>query len=287
MCNVINGIIFSKDRACQLHLLLRSIGEQAANIFDELTVIYTASTSDFMEGYNSLISYMKGQYFNTGIKWVLQSDLTRDTLAALSAYSQGTKSFTTFFTDDSVFYRNIIGSKEMIQHCLNPGSDICCFSLRTGKNTTEQTYYQPGTHLKLICTQIGNIIKWRHVDYHGGHGYGYPMSVDGHVFRSAELWEKVVKIGEFANVNALEGALTRFKFEVGPCMASFEKSALVIVPINRVQDACPNVAGAYYGISAKQLNDAFLNGECIDYHAIDFSKVNGTHNELEYKLCRR
>jgi len=50
---MINAIIFSKDKACQLELLLRSIRRNTSNLFD-IKVIYEASNGVFNQGYEKL-----------------------------------------------------------------------------------------------------------------------------------------------------------------------------------------------------------------------------------------
>ena len=50
---MINAIIFSKDKACQLELLLKSIRRNTSNLFD-IKVIYEASNSVFNQGYEKL-----------------------------------------------------------------------------------------------------------------------------------------------------------------------------------------------------------------------------------------
>jgi hypothetical protein len=280
---MISAIIFSKDRACQLRLLLESMFLHSYKIFDSLTVIYTASSIEFDMGYVKL----QGEDIVPRIKidWVQQQDLTKDVNKAMSVANKP-DGFITFFTDDSIFYRTLHDQKWPIEACLNPGSDIACFSLRLGLNTTEQMYWQPGNTLKLRHARVGKLIKWKHTEYPLSHGYGYPLSLDGHIFRADQITLLVQQLGTIQGVNWLEGNLAKFRFEIAPCMASFAESALVVVPINRVQDSFPNIAGIYHGISPVELNQRYLSGEVVDYDKIDFSRINGTHQELAYSFRR-
>lgn len=277
---MINTIIFSKDRAMQLRLLFESMFLHSYKILDEITVIYTSSAVEFAQGYSLLqeekiIPRIK-------INWLQEKSLSDDVITCLQKYARGQKAFTVFFTDDSVFYNNIHNYKFAIESCLNPGSDIGCFSLRMGLNTTEETYWRPGNSRQLQYAQVGNLLKWRHTDYPMTHGYGYPLSLDGHIFRASDILSLIQQALPIAGVNDLEAKLSQFKFEIAPCMASFQKSALVTVPINRVQDAFPNQAGIFHPVSAKELNRRYLNGEVIDYSSIDFSSINSTHQELKF-----
>lgn len=281
---MINVIIFSKDRAAQLRLLIESISINTHKLFDKVAVIYTASTEEFAEGYNLL---QKEKILPSRIKidWVQQVNLAEDTTKMIGRY-QGQETFISFLTDDSVFYRTAHDYKFAIESSLHKASDIACFTLRMGLNTAEQIYWSRGNKAKLIYTQVNNIIKWRHMDYPITHNYGYPTSLDGHIFRAERMLELTREVGEFQNVNALEGCLCRFKNELPPCMASFEQSVLVTVPINKVQTVVNNNAGMFYGISVEELNNRYLTGQVIDYHNIDFSNITGTHQELRYTFRR-
>jgi hypothetical protein len=282
---MINAIIFSKDRAQQLRLLFDSMFYNSYKLLDDITVIYTCTDEKFAQGYSLLQS--EKLFPKVSINWIQEENLVNNVISAMTKYCKGPNSFITFFTDDSVFYKNIQPYKFVIESCMHTGSDISCFSLRLGINTTEQVYWHLGTSLQLNYSKVGNIIKWHHADYPDSHGYGYPLSLDGHIFRADEITNLVSMATPFSGVNSLEGSLSRFKSELAPSIASFEHSALVVVPINRVQDNCPNVAGLFHGISPEELNSRYLAGEVIDYKSIDFSSVNGTHQELRYQFRRK
>jgi hypothetical protein len=279
---MISAIIFSKNRASQLHLLIESMFNCSYKLFDNITVLYTTTDEAYEKGYYLL---QQQQILPTKITWIKESNLTKDTLESMQG-SIGNNKFITFLTDDSVFYKNIQEKKVVIETALHPASDIACFSLRIGLNTVEQMYWAPGHILKLNYTQVNDIIKWKHTEYPTEHHYGYPLSLDGHIFPSSKIVELIQKIDNFQGVNALEGCLTRYKFEIPSCMAAFEHSALVTVPINRVQELAKNTAGLFHGISTEELNNKYLAGKTIDYRAIDFSKINGTHQELRYTFRR-
>ncbi len=279
---MINALIYSKDRACQLQLLLSSIAIHARKALDGITVLYTSSTPDFAQGYEILQKHALCEQLK--IKWVQQLDLTSDTLRILREYCQSPKSLTTFFMDDNVFYKPIHDFKFIIESSILHSSDVACFSLRLGINTTEETYWQLGNNVRFKPTIINNLLKWKHTDYLPNQSFGYPMSLDGHVYRSDMIYHFVNQLGKLESVNGMEGALGRFKYEIPPCVVSFAHSVLVNVPINRVQNNCPNIAGVFFGITQEECNRRFLAGEIIDYSKIDFSKIQGTHQELAYSF---
>ncbi len=63
---MINGIVFSKDRAAQLDLLLKSISKNAKDVF-QLKVIYASSEISFEKGYEKLIDK------HPEVKWMKES----------------------------------------------------------------------------------------------------------------------------------------------------------------------------------------------------------------------
>ena len=51
---MINGLIVSKNRACQLRLLLESISVNAPSLLNEVLIIYASSNEKFARGYDKL-----------------------------------------------------------------------------------------------------------------------------------------------------------------------------------------------------------------------------------------
>ena len=95
---MINSIIFSKDRAAQLDLLLKSIGKNAKDIF-QLKVIYASSEISFEKGYEKLIDKYPE------VKWMKESSNFKEDV--LSAIDNTESEYTCFFTDDDIVYRKI------------------------------------------------------------------------------------------------------------------------------------------------------------------------------------
>ena len=56
-------IIFSKNRACQLHLLLESIEKNSNSLFDVVKVVYLFTNKDYENGYIRLINNFKNVDF--------------------------------------------------------------------------------------------------------------------------------------------------------------------------------------------------------------------------------
>lgn len=93
---MIDALVFSKDRACQLDLLLRSIDRYASSIYGSLSVLYTASSAEFMRGYAVCFAE------HARAKFVLEHDFEAQTRKWLTL-ANGPVSF---LVDDDVFYRD-------------------------------------------------------------------------------------------------------------------------------------------------------------------------------------
>jgi len=115
--------------------------------------------------------------------------------------------------------------------------------------------------------------------------FGYPLSVDGHIFRTKEILKLTKKVS-FSNPNTYEASLQIFDNFPRNKMWSYKHSVLVNSPSNIVQSTFQNRKGETYGISTKDLNDAFLSGRFIELDKIDFSNIVGCHQELELPLTK-
>lgn len=95
---MVDALIFSKDRACQLDLLLRSIDRHAPNLYSSLTVLWTASQREYGKGYAVCFSE------HAGVKFIAESDFEGQVRHWLRIV--GPK--VSFLVDDDVFYRDCV-----------------------------------------------------------------------------------------------------------------------------------------------------------------------------------
>ena len=73
---MIDTIIFTKDRACQLDLLLQSIVKNGNNLFN-INILYEASSQEYKDGYLKVSErFPSYERFN----WVEEEDFEKDTL---------------------------------------------------------------------------------------------------------------------------------------------------------------------------------------------------------------
>lgn len=265
---MINSIVFSKDRAAQLRLLIYSIQKNVPHAF-KLNVIYKYSNESFKAGYDKLINEFGGI-----CNFVEQTeDFKQDVLDLLKSDSE----FSCFFTDDDIIYKSFDVNR--VLENMRSDEDAFCFSLRLGTNV-KFCYTMNMENVLGDFEDLDNVIKWdwttRYLDF------GYPLSVDGHIFKTKDI-SKLSKLVSFNNPNTFEGNLQSFDNFPKTKMISFKESVLVNTPNNIVNDTHPNRSGQKHNISVKDLNDDYLSGKIIDMESMIFDNIIGCHQEIEFK----
>ena len=261
-------IIFSKNRACQLNLLLDSLRYNTISLFDKIHVLYK-SDSDYLSGYEKLFKKYPKINFHS------ETDFKTDLLSLIDDEIEAT----TFMVDDAVLYRRIMARKVDIIRPVVKNEAI--FSLRLGENCV---YSHPANlHYKLGEHEIdGEYLIFDYTKQQVG-DLRYPLSTDGHIFNT-KLIKDLLSETIFNNPNTLEANLQRFVItnSIPKIIKCFRLSTLVSIPVNLVNTTFNNRHGLEFGISEKELNEKYINGHSIDLSALDFSGINGPHKEINY-----
>ena len=271
---MISTIIFSKDRACQLDLLLNSISKNCPYLFD-LTIIYSASDDSFQRGYDKL------KRKDWDINWVGQESPPSDFREITLSQMDKAGDYLCFFVDDNIVYRKFNCDQQTVESIFDCGYDLCCLSLRLGTNTLIQNEYR-GTQSPTpdeVAVFNDEYIIWGCESLPEHTNFAYPFSVDGHIYKKQTVLDIVDY--DFDTPNGFEG---RGKREGMPKFMSCPiESVVVNSPINLVGSS-QNSAGLKYGVPLEELNDMFLSGRAIDLDSMDFSGVRGCHQEIQYKF---
>jgi hypothetical protein len=256
----VNSIVFSKDRAMQLDACLRSI-ELWAPYTGPISVIYQTTSDLFATGYQLLD-------LSERVRLIRQSDDFRnDVMAALDP----TGNYTVFHTDDDLFFRG-----PPAVPILPAGA--ATFSLRLGENTT---YCYPFRRPQPLPATVGKgpVIAWDWT--RAKDDFSYPMSLDGHILPTSLLLRMLTR-ARFSNPNELEDALHVRRYQAPSVMLAVRESCLVANPANIVSPTHRNRAGGDPSLSPPALNARFLAGDRIDVEAMDFSNVQGAHQEIPF-----
>jgi hypothetical protein len=262
---MLNLVVYSKDRPAQLELLLRSLkrywdGWEAIS----LSVVYTYSSESFARGYERVRS------LHPEPSYACEPDYPRTfkelTLGVVDAGNE----LTAFLVDDDVFRRPYSLRAPEIE-ALRRDPTLSCVALRLA----------PGIDYTYPLDRVtppppfGADRTWRWAE---GDGYwNYPMSLDGHVFRTAEILPLLAAL-DYANPNSLESELASRPLTAprGICPA---EAVVVNIPANRVQDAFPNRCG---DVPPGPLNARFLGGERIALAPIAAVANRGAHEEIAF-----
>lgn len=265
---MIPAIVFSKDRAAQLDLLLTSIYESSL-VFDPVYVVWVASDVVFREGYE------RCQADHLNVVFVHEVNFREDTLALLEGRGK-----VCFFTDDDVVFGGVDDTAEKV---LDDNPYVLAFSLRLGLNTT-YCYPLDQQQTPPFAVDHSSHLLWEWEDAEGD--FAYPMSLDGHVLRVFDV-VGLIADSDFQSPNHLEDILARRVREMRygrHLLASYHHSRLVGVPANRVQNTHPNRHAVSKLYPLWELNQRYLSGERIV--PPDVGDISAAHQELELRMAR-
>lgn len=273
-----NIIVFSKDRAMQLELFLRSFAIYVYNFHRyKINVLYTYSNKSYKEGYDKLIKeigvnipYFYQAAYCMSIKFILENDFRKNVIELVNP----NKKYTVFFVDDDIF-KNQVDFYDRQMDIFNNDPKILCRSLRLHPNLTY--CYTQKTKMRKPEFLADNVFYWKKTDI----DYGYPMSVDGHIFRTKEIFPLIKKI-DFINPNTFEGYMAVNPLTL-PKMICYDTSIIVNNPVNMVQTNNENYHG---NISQAYLNKMFLKGYKISLENIAGIENISCHQEIEFKLFK-
>lgn len=289
---MLNVIVFSKDRACQLNALIESFllyyrdlaPDKAGNPNYKMKVIYKASSPAFQEGYSELnqrlglmtLPTLSGE--EPYIQLIKETSFQADVIKSINEKFP----LTMFLVDDILFKDYFSLSDKEIQTTLkNP--QILATSLRLYEKISH--CYATNTPSKVPSFVKGNVWKWK--DAEGD--WGYPYSVDGNVYRTKDILTLLSSL-TFTNPNVLEAALSTNTQTGRPpeyLCCYRESSKLINIPANLVQGTYRNRHANSY--TAEELNTRYLNGELISHLETTAQAQNNTtvHIELPFVWRKR
>jgi hypothetical protein len=244
----------------QLDLFIRSFNHCIANAESyKIKVLYMTTHDDFEEAYDKL--KVTG-YKN--VEFIRELEFRNDLLGMFENVP-----YTVFFVDDIVVKRHVDLFDEQMD-IFNSNSQIICRSLRLGWN---MLYCYPADVVMTppAFTDKG-IFRWRGLPG----DYGYPMSVDGHIFRTNEIY-KVISDIEFKCPNTMEGEM-QGKLGYLPLMICYKESVVFNNPINKVQYFNNNKHG---DVNPVYLNAMYMSGKRIMLEPFIGLKNHSCHQEME------
>ena len=268
------GIVFSKDRALQLHALLSSYLE---NVFfpAPLQILYCVSTPLHQKAYDEVMEIFSGKFSFTRQS---SNDSFKDDLATLLESLHASKVF--FLVDDI-----LVIEKLDIRDFAMLDTDKSVPTLRMGLNLKrcytfqkEQPLPEFMSHHDINDDKI--FWKWDQSLY----DWSYPLSVDGHLFSTREI-AAITKLINFSAPNTYEEQLQKFRrFFMTRTGVAYKKSKIVNIPCNKVQKVNKNIHGS---IHQDFLLDKWVSGYQMDYRSL-YGYINtSVHEEIPFGFIRR
>lgn len=256
-----NIIVFSKNRACQLELFIRSMKKYFKEFEEfQIKILYKSVGHEFDKSYEKL----KEIHPDKNLIW--QTDLGFQN-CLINIFDKKEK-YTVFFVDDIVFKEPFSIKDDKFKYFDTHG-DVLALSLRLHPRLT----YCYSANLKQIPPKFNenNVFLWK-----GQTGdYGYPMSLDGHFFRSRDIYYYLLNI-RYDGPNSLESQMAMNPL-YHPKLICYDKSVIVNNPVNKVQDWNDNVHG---NVTAEYLNEQFLSGKIIDLTPFEGFENISCHQEI-------
>ncbi len=256
---MITAVVFSHNRAAQCHLLLESIRKNIPGVFNT-HIIYKADKPEYQSAYNDTLNHFINEHFyGVSDHWNLER-YTRQII------EESKTDEIAFFTDSTVIYMlaPLVGHEFLTKI----RTDRAVFSLRLGYNTLIQNHHTGEIQIPLhLCSDETQTISWNFNHHHPLSNYGYPFSMDGHIY-SRELIRDLIHRMHFKTPAELESNLFHFKHRIPQALRSFKHSIAVTAFNNQY--------------TIEQLNQMYLSGDRIDLEEIMKQQVMGCHQEIPF-----
>jgi hypothetical protein len=252
-------VIFSKDRALQLHALFSSYFE---NVKDPapLHVLWKSSRREHRRAYHALFDM-----FGSRIQTVREEASFRKDLLEMLERSKSSKVM--FLVDDLLFIHPV----DLAPFAALP-SDCFVPSLRLGRQLSYSYWYQKPMPLPAFIPGVledPDQLCW--IWEQGEMEWGFPLSLDAHIFSRQEIMI-MFKHFEFSGPNSLERIMQRFRGiyqkRYGVCPS---RSVIVNIPCNRVQ--------AEYDFRHGSIHQDLLLEKWEQGLQMDFRKLYRLNNE--------
>lgn len=279
--------IVTKDRPLLLWGLLESIEQSIPCLVGRpVFVLYKNSNLEYSRAFDTVCERFPW------ISPIPEYDFREDFLGTLESISD-LKKYCLAFTDDTFLYSRL--SYELLEDGLklfeNP--NFWTLSLRIGLNTIVQDPENPDNEMKIPAEfedGVNAVWDWRedYLKHRQDKNTNYPMSLDGHIYRSEDLLAISEQI-QFNNLREWEGELIgrirKKNINIPNLMGCFAQSYCVNLPYSMTQPPFFEKQGPY-GVSTKGMLELFEEGYRLDLEKMfETQKIIGSHQYIpqEYK----
>ncbi len=272
---MLNIIVFSKDRACQLDATLRSIYKHIKVPYD-LSVLYKADLEEFQKGYKILIDI-----YSNRISFVEQSHFKNDlvNLLKISDYK-----YTLLLVDDILILRDItLDDPEIIEFISN--ESLIALSIRMS-TSTKYCFFDTDEGEYLIESpefDDKNIYNFLAGEY-PPHWY-HAVTACGQVIRTKNMLLFAEGL-EYNNPNTFENKLNRIGMPSHLAIC-YDKPRLMEFAINIVNTT--HITNKCGDTDIEQLNTEWLNGNRLDIEPWyelkkHYTYLRFSHPEIKFEV---
>lgn len=194
------ALIFSKDRALQLHALLTSwfhhVKQETSQLHTRVMVLYLATSDQHEKSYQQLKKEFPQVYWQPELQFVDQLH---------QVVSNPFWTHLLFLVDDSIVVRGF--SLEAACQVLQQQNKVISVNLRVGDNTTYCYTLGKDQSLQGKARQKPFFIHWNWTLSDGD--FGYPLELSSSLYRTSDIYRVVSQI-EYKNPNTLEEAMNQW-----------------------------------------------------------------------------
>jgi len=226
-------IIFSRNRALQLHLCLTTLLNHCEDIIEvsNVTVLYRNDpihepSYDILMSEFPQISFRKEENF----KKDLLNLLSNESNISWDKNEKSTPTYAMFVTDDTIFTGDF--SMKQVISTLIENNDCIGFSLRLGNNTNYCFSLDNFQEIPKTQELNNNILKynWTNSQY----DFGYSLELSSSVYPLENIIEILINC-DYSSPNTLESVLSSCCLEYKPELLMFKNSLAFSAPLNLVQ----------------------------------------------------
>lgn len=268
-------VVFSKNRALQLHALLTTYYEKVASPVP-LYVLYQTTDPSHQKAYeeiNSLFPNHQISLIKQGNDYSFREDLL-NLLEVLTAEK-------VFFLVDDILFIEDFDIRDFVEF----DTDKFVPTLRMGLNlkkcyTVQKEQPLPGLMADVIDDKDKIVWKWNQ----GVYDWSYPVSLDGHFFSTQEIIA-MIQLLDFSAPNTLEDQLQKFRrFFSSRLGVAYKKSRIVNIPCNKVQEENKNLCG---NIHQDFLLEQWQKGYQMDFKSLYCFMNESAHQEIPFNFIKR
>lgn len=253
-------LVFSRNRPLQLDAFLRSAKENAGIDEKDVSVLHRYDAE-----YSESLEILKSEH--PSCEFIEESRFREQTVE----WIERAPDVISFATDDAMFTREV--KSDFVREILLQNPSILTVSLRLGLHLN---WCYPTNQQQIVPNGqvVSQLFVWETSSADGD--WGYPLSVDGHVYRKKEILE-LLKLIPFNNPNELEANLQSLKKVVQSTACCFLNSSYFNIPLNRVQETYKNRCGT---VNASELMRSYISGKRISSDKVRGLLNTSAHQEI-------